>query len=322
MFLLCRILCLVSYTTSMQNQNPQSEQNNFSNLLKCAITLYLLMMFTTFGISSYLMLNLREGAETSIRDTIEKEVDRSYTRFFTQFNFAVFLIGTSVWVLRQSVINSLQTELKKQFKEEVEENFNKDLKNLREDVKRDFEEELKSLKSDLSAQRQKDEIIQELSILIPRPDLFFQEQVKPEIQIALKKLTAELEDLKSSNLNLCLTVEDYIKWGDGLYYSAWNSRPEAYNTWFNRNKKLGSPEYKQVIEYYEKAIAQYKEAISLQGDAYKAHLGMGNALTMSDKYEEAIKFYGKASQDKNISHIALVSRGLCIEEITRWQKRP
>ena len=229
-----------TFITSMQNQNSQSEQNSKlpKLLLSIAVTLYLLMMSTTFGISSYLMLNPRNGTQTNIRDDIEKEVDRSYTRFFTQFNFAVFLIGTSVWVLRQSIINSLQTELKKQFKEEVEEDFNKDLKKLREEVKRDFEEELKNLKSDLVAQRQKDEIIQELSILIPRPDLFFQEQVKPEIQVALKKLTAELEDLKSNNLNSYLTVEDYIKWGDGLYYSAWKSRPESYSTWFDQNKKL------------------------------------------------------------------------------------
>ncbi len=294
MFLLCRILCLVSYTTSMQNQNPQSEQNNFSNLLKCAITLYLLMMCITFGISSYLMLNLREGAETSIRDTIEKEVDRSYTRFFTQFNFAVFLIGTSVWVLRQSVINSLQTELRKQFKE-------------------DFDEELKSLKNDLASQRQKDEIIQEISNFLPSTSSFFQEEIKPEIKSMLQELITKLQSLRVENSRLYLTFEDYTKWGDSLFYLANYQVLATYkstNSWFNEisiSSRIGKD--KKIIAQYKEAILKYDEAIGVK-ETYYAWLGSGNALRMLGDYGEAIKCYDRAIQLERLPFVALVNKGL------------
>ncbi len=247
------------------------------------------------------MFNPRgDRLQVDISDRIEKEVDRSYNRFFTQFNFAIFLIGTSVWILRQSVMNNLQTDFKRQFKEELEE---------------DFKKELDKLKDDLAAQRRKDEIIQELSILIPRPDLFFQEQVKPDAQVALKRLTAELEQLKADNLSLCLTVEDHIKWGDALYYSAWNSKPRFDSISSSQKSSVKTSSNEQTSEYYEKAIKHYEEAIRLQRDSYKAHLGMGNALTMSRQYKEAIKFYEKASEDRNISHIAWVSKGFALRRL-------
>ncbi|KAM3100546.1 hypothetical protein ACKFKG_00880 [Phormidesmis sp. 146-35] len=67
----------------------------------------------------------------------------------------------------------MQIELRKQFKEEVEEEFKKELKNLKGEIENDFEKELDNLRSALVAQTQKDEIIQEISDCFPSANLFF-----------------------------------------------------------------------------------------------------------------------------------------------------
>ncbi|BAY57011.1 hypothetical protein NIES2135_38740 [Leptolyngbya boryana NIES-2135] len=302
----------------MQNKKPQSKQNNLPTLLlSIAVTLYLLMMATTFGISSYLMLNPRGATQTSVRDDIEKEVDRSYTRFFTQFNFAVFLIGISVWVLRQSVINNLQSELRKQFKEEVEEEFKKELKNLKEEVENDFEKDLDNLRSDLAAQRQKDELIQEISVFLPSPNSFFQEEIKPEIQEMLTELIVKLQSLKSGNPRLRLTFEDYTKWGDGLFYLANYqvlSDYQSINAWFKRTGSTNHVEEDKIISQYEEAILKYEQAIEIK-ETYYAYLGLGNARRMAGEYKKSIDCYDRAIQLEQLPFVALVNKGLAYR---RW----
>lgn len=262
--------------------------------------------------------DLDKGLQLEIYQSVEKEVERRFqeadrklqeTRGFLA-SLAVIAGLVALW-MRESVMSKLESDVKKRFNEELVAEYEKSI----DELKEKFSDDLESLRSSLDAQIQKDGIVQELSILIPRPDLFFQEQVKPEMQVALRKLVSELEELKANNPNLRLTVEDYIKWGDALYYSAWNSRPEGYGAWYNRNQSSESPEFKQVIEYYEKAITQYKAAISSQPNAYKAYLGMGNALRRSGSYDKAIDQYQIARKDASISHIALVNEGLAYR---RW----
>ncbi len=240
------------------------------------------------------MLNPRESIQTSIRDDIEKEVDRSYTRFFTQFNFAVFLIGTSVWVLRQSVINNLQVELRKQFKE-------------------DFNEELKSLKNDLASQRKKDEIVQEISIFLPSISSFFQEEIKPEIKVTLQELVIKLQSLEVENPRLFLTFEDCTKWGDGLFYLANYQVLATYqstNSWFeiiSISSHVGDS--KKIIAQYKEAISKYNQAINIK-ETYYAWLGLGNVLRMLGSYGEAIKCYDRSIPLERLPFVALVNKGL------------
>jgi tetratricopeptide (TPR) repeat protein len=242
--------------------------------------------------------DIKEPTELFIRNKVN-ETMLGYTSLF-----AVIFGSTAGFVLA----NRWKVEFKKQYLEIIKEEVT-------EKIKVGVEKEFQGLKNDLSIQRRKDEIIQELSILVPRPDLFFQEQVKPGAKPMLKKLTTELEDLKNSNPNLYLTIEDYIRWGDGIYYSAWEGLPEAYNTWFNQDNKPKNFKDVEAFECYEKAILRYEEAIELQPHAYYAYLGKGNALRMSGRYDKqrydrAIECYEKATQDENISFIAYVNMGL------------
>jgi tetratricopeptide (TPR) repeat protein len=274
-------------------------KNKSQKLLSISVAIYLLMVSASVGFNTWLMFNPRgDRLQADISDRVEKEVDRSYNRFFTQFNFAIFLIGTSVWILRQSVINNLQTDFKKQFKEELEEDFN---------------EELKSLRSDLTAQRQKDELIQEISIFLPPAISFFQEEIKPDIQIMLQELTTKLHSLEEENSRLRLTFEDYTKWGDGLFYLANYQVLDSYqsiNSWF---KLTNSPSYKgkskKIIKQYEEAIAKYKQAIDIK-ETYYAWLGLGNSLWMLEDYREAIECYDRAIQLERLPFMALVNKGL------------
>ncbi|GAX44169.1 hypothetical protein NIES4075_51860 [Tolypothrix sp. NIES-4075] len=252
--------------------------NRSQTLLSISISIYLLMVSGTFAVSLWLMVNPREGSvlPDTTRDYIEKEVDRSYGRFATQFNFAIFLIGTSVWILRQSVISQLKADVEKDLgatlRNELEETIQKDVKEeadkqveagiksklddyLSENKIADSLEKTLSLDRKLKAQLEKSRIIEELSMFIPPEEVFFQEQTDPKIQERLKKLVSELTDhieshIESHKESLSLTVDDYTKLGDALY----------------------------CLENYEKAEEQYKNATKEHSEAYRALFGIGNAL--------------------------------------------
>jgi hypothetical protein len=91
----------------MQNKSRNGSQGNWQKLLLGAsITVYLLMSSGT--VLSNLLSTTGGSPVPEVRDYINKEVDRSYGRFYNQFNFALFLIGTSVWILRRSVVDQLR----------------------------------------------------------------------------------------------------------------------------------------------------------------------------------------------------------------------
>lgn len=110
----------------MQNKSRNRSTDNWQKLLLGAsITIYLLMS------SGTVLVNLRNSTETSpipeVRDYINKEVDRSYNRFYNQFNFALFLIGTSVWILRRSVVDQLRKDVGENLQKELEEKIHQDV---------------------------------------------------------------------------------------------------------------------------------------------------------------------------------------------------
>ncbi|MBW4631694.1 MAG: tetratricopeptide repeat protein [Iphinoe sp. HA4291-MV1] len=323
---------------NQQEENNKQERNTLQWLLCGSIGLYLVMVAVAFGVHLWVMLfpiknsfeiksnpekleSSPEKLEKLVRDYAEKEVDRSYGRFFTQFNFAIFLIGTSVWILRQSVINQLKADVEK----DGERLRNESEETIRKYLKQETDEQLKaalqeyfnnkeidnnikralSLDKKLKAQLEKSRIVEELSIFIPPEEVFFQEQTAPKIQERLEKLVFKLEEhIKSHKELLSLTVDDYIKLGDALY----------------------------CLENYEKAKEQYENATQEHPDAYRALLGIGNALLrqgekqqregqkeQADKlFNEAIEdYYKKAITINPYNFVAHVNQGLVYK---RWKK--
>ncbi|WP_414588845.1 TPR end-of-group domain-containing protein [Scytonema sp. PCC 10023] len=269
-------------------------------LLSASIVIYLSIVLGTSGANLYLMFNPRESSlKTEVRDYVEKEVDRSYNRFFTQYNFAIFLIGISVWLLRQSVIDQLKADVKKDVeqrldvavKSEVEKYINNDvnIQHLLQDIT--------GLDSKLKAELEKSRIVEELSMFIPPEEVFFQEQTDRKIQERLRKLVSDITDHIESNKELLsLTVDDYIKLGDALY----------------------------CLEEYEAAAEQYGKAVDEHADAYRALFGIGNALRKqgqklekegqdqqaNQRFHEAIKKYEKTIEINPYYFVAYVNKGL------------
>ena len=84
------------------------------------ISVYLVMVFSSFVGSMVLMFKPTEGNPKQPEiDLIQKEVDRSYNRFFSQFNFAIFLIGTSAWIFRKSVVEQVRRDVEQDVMEQV-----------------------------------------------------------------------------------------------------------------------------------------------------------------------------------------------------------
>ncbi|MCY7277229.1 MAG: tetratricopeptide repeat protein [Phormidesmis sp. CAN_BIN44] len=115
--------------------------------------------------------------QLDVSDRVEKEVDRSYNRFVTQFNFALFLIGTSVWIFRQSVVDQLKIDvkkdvgesLKKELEEKIQEEVLLELSHTKEELKRTIEEQIQKESSEILRQSYESEAVRWEAVLIDDP---------------------------------------------------------------------------------------------------------------------------------------------------------
>jgi tetratricopeptide (TPR) repeat protein len=280
-------------------------KNKSQKLLRISVTIYLLIVSGTLLVNLLIVLRHKDinlpanVTKLDIIESVEREVDRSYSRFFTQFNFALFLIGTSVWVLRQSVINRLADDLRKEFDKDFER------------FKDEFKEKFESLTEEFEVQKEKVNAIERLSTSIPR-STYLRKFEDFEARKALKKLVTLLEKLDQSHPDI-LTIRDRILLGDGFYFLAFYYRGNSLtNNCFPNKGKKPSPE---VSDCFNKAIIHYKKAIEDQPQAYSAWLGVGSAQNMLGQYDKAIQFLTTLIEDiesspREVLASALVSRGL------------
>ncbi|MBD2693017.1 tetratricopeptide repeat protein [Anabaena catenula] len=256
--------------------------------------------------------------EKEIRDRVQEEVDRAFSRTTTILNILLvvltllpILAAAGVWLLRRSVISELVAETKQQLTTEVETQLKKEVaaelqkqtaafKQELETLKLDFIEQLSELKNlFLDAQNQKEKILQELSELTPSPALI-QDYIHPEIQQKIQDLTTQLENLKAGNPQLFFSNNDYLKQGDAFYAESRytealpfydlvvQKEPDSYAAWINRGWTL------RKLHKYEEAIISFEKGIFLKSDEYIAWHGLGNALRNLGRYDEAISAYNKA----------------------------
>lgn len=105
--------------SQVMNENKR-ETNTREIFLGVVISVYLTMVFSSFVGSMVLMFKPIEGNPKQAEiDLIQKEVDCSFNRFFSEFNFAIFLIGTSAWIFRKSVVEQVRRDVEQDVMEQV-----------------------------------------------------------------------------------------------------------------------------------------------------------------------------------------------------------
>ncbi|MDX2232689.1 MAG: tetratricopeptide repeat protein [Leptolyngbyaceae cyanobacterium bins.349] len=256
----------------------------------------------------------------TIRSQIQEEVDRAFNHTTTLLNVLLavltclpVLAAVSIWFIRRSVLNQIIAETKRQLREEVEnqleaevtaelkqqaEAFQKKL----EQLETEFQAQLAQLKTLFSdAQKQKDQIIQELAQLTPS---LVRESAHPEVQAKIQVLTQQLEKLKSGNVGLSFTANDYVEQGKAFYFENRNDdaiacydkalqlEPDNPKAWFSRGAVLVK------LQQLEPALAAYDRALALKPDLAEAWFGRGTVLAKQQNLDAAIAAYTHATDVK------------------------
>ncbi|WP_432810380.1 tetratricopeptide repeat protein [Pantanalinema sp. GBBB05] len=269
----------------------------------------------------------------AIRAQIQAEVDRAFGHTTTLLNVLLgvltalpILAAVSIWFIRRSVINQIIGETKRQIQEEVDQQLEAEVaielkqqtaafQQRVEQLEVEFQAQLSQLKSLFSdAQREKDQIIQELAQITPSP---IRDSATPEAKEKIHALTRQLEQLKSTNSQLSFTANDYVEQGKALYFEnryeeaiacydkAIQMEPENAKAWLSRGAILAK------LQQYEPAIAAYDRALQVKPDGSEAWFGRGTVLAKLQRFDEAIAAYDKAIQLKPDSSLAWFGKARC-----------
>jgi tetratricopeptide (TPR) repeat protein len=279
---------------------------------------------------------VEEDLEKSIviRAQIQEEVDRAFGHTTALLNVLLgvltalpILAAASIWFIRRSVLNQIIAETKKQLKEEVEKQLEAEVaaelkqqaeafQQKIEQLEAEFQAQLAQLKNLISdTQREKDQIIQELSQATPS---LLREGATPETQQKIQTLTKQLELLKSSNAQLQFTANDYIEQGKALYFEnrydeaiacydlALEMEPGNAKAWFSRGATLAK------LQRYNEALESYDKATHIKSDFFEAWFGQGAVLTKLQQVDAAITAYEKAIFIKPDLFIAWFGKARCL----------
>jgi tetratricopeptide (TPR) repeat protein len=219
------------------------------------------------------------------------------------------IVGETRRQIQAEVEKQLEQEVAAEIKEQTEA-FKQEIENLRTD----FLEQLSQLKSlFLDAQKEKDQIVQELAQITPSP---IRESAPPEAQAKIHALTKQLEVL-SANPQLSFTANDYVEQGKALYFEgryddaialykkAIQQEPENPKAWFGKGAALAK------LQQLEAAIAAYEKATQLKPDFSEAWFGKGAALAKLQQLEAAIAAYHQATELKPDFFLAWFGRARC-----------
>jgi tetratricopeptide (TPR) repeat protein len=269
----------------------------------------------------------------TIRAQIQDEVDRAFSHTTALLNVLLavltclpVLAAIGIWFIRRSVLNQIVSETKKQLREEVEKQLEAEvtaeLKQQTEAFQKkvealevEFHQQLSQLKSlFLDTQKEKDQIIQELSQITPSP---FREAATPETQQKIQALTQQLERLQSTNTQLSFTAHDYVEQGKAFYFEnrfeeavvcydkALKIEPANFKAWFS----YGAAQVK--LQQLDKALTAYDRALQLKTDFPEAWFGRGTLLTKQQRWEEAIAAYDQAILIKSDFFLAWFGKARC-----------
>lgn len=262
-------------------------------------------------------------SQLDVKEYVERQVDRSYNRFFNQFNFALVLIGTSVWVFQNSVISQLREQLEKPVQKAAETTAREEAASVAQTKVAEYLREEKvaakiaklfSADHKLQDQLRKNEIIVQLSMSLPLEEVFFQLRTSPEVQRKLGKIVEKLDSLKkesesrakalseSLDTYLDLTFTDHIALGDAYFcLGKYQKAKLAY-------KKVTD---EKETENYPKALFGLGSALWQQG-LQKQKRGQ----EASYLFNQAIESYKNAIEADHYYFVAHVNKGLALRRLT------
>lgn len=245
----------------------------------------------------------------SIGDRVEQEVDGAFGLTLGLLNLLITMliaipIGTGfvLWWLRQSVIDRLVKDVRKQFQQETEQVVKQQLE--REVTARlqsqiaEFELEMKQLRAEFEnrlntlyqdAERDKAGIVQELEQLVA--SVGKDERVPLPIEQRLKELTDQLEALKAGSANLSFSASDYLNEGDAFY----------------------------LRQNYEKAVAAYKQALALDPESIEARRNLAKTLRRMGRYGEALVLNEEVIQQQPQNPWGWFGKGYCLSDMQHYE---
>ena len=269
----------------------------------------------------------------TIRSQIQEEVDRAFNHTTALLNVLLVVLtclpvlaAISIWFIRRSVLNQIIAETKRQLQEEVGKQLEADVadevkqqaeafqKKL-EALETEFHEQLAQLQTLFSdAQKQKDQIIQELAQLTPS---LSRESANPDVQAKIQVLTEQLERLKSGNAALSFTANDYVEQGRAFYFEnrfedaiaaydkALQMEPDNPKAWFSRGAALVK------LQQWDGALQAYDRALQLKPDIAEAWFGRAAVLVKQQDLVGAIAAYDQALQLKSDFFLAWFGKARC-----------
>ncbi|MBF2048922.1 MAG: tetratricopeptide repeat protein [Leptolyngbya sp. IPPAS B-1204] len=277
---------------------------------------------------------LLPAQEETIRQLVDKEIDSSQAisnrideKVHDTFGWTIDLlnlliavliaipIGTGfvLWWLRQSVIDRLVSDIRKQFQQEAEQLIKQQLEQevtarLQQQIEAS-ELELKQLRAEFEqrldhlyrdAEANKTQIVLELEQLLA--SVGQEDTAPPPIERRLRQLTDQLESIKAGSHHVEFSATDYLKEGEAFYLgrsyddavasyqAALAINPDLIDAWLGLAKTL------RRMGRYADAVAANDEIIQRQPHNPWGWFGKGYSLSDMQQYEAALNAYDKATQ--------------------------
>lgn len=292
-----------------------------------------------------------------IEDQIEEEVSQTFGWTIDLLNLLItvliaipILTGLGALYLRQSIIDRLVREIKRQLQDEIRQEVDTQLKGqvaeeLNKQIERfnaDIANRLQNLY--LSAEQEKDRLIQQITALTTiespiisadeteivlqelgqtSPLIIQEEFASSKIKERIHTLTQQLETLESEYPQL-LTANDYVNQGDAYYF---DRRPdealESYETAIAKDSTLfsawlGKSKALRRLGRLDEAIAANERVIELSPTNHRGWFGKAFALQDLQRYTEALPLIDRAIELSPNIHYLWKHRGYLLTKLGQF----
>lgn len=210
---------------------------------------------------------IKQERET-LHDRVQEEVDQNFQWAITLLNLLLLVITAFpliatvfLWHLRRGIIYNISSQIQDDLEDKIKSQrngFEEVIYNTKSEAIREASQSLEALYEIAS-------IFKKFDIVVP-PFINGLSQLEAEQRNNIKNLSGELESLIAEHPEVRLTVKQYIKRGDVLYFDG----------------------------NYASAIASYEKALEEKPDDYEVLYKKGTALSKLERYQEAIMAYEKA----------------------------
>lgn len=294
-----------------------------------------------------------------IEDQIEDEVSQTFGWTINLLNLLItvliaipILTGLGALYLRQSIIDRLVREIKKQLQDEIRQEVDAQLK---AQVAEELNKQIERFNADItnrlqtlyqSAEQEKDRIIQQITALttiappiistdekelalqelVRTSPLIVQEEfVSPTIKERIHTLTQQLESIESEFPQL-LTANDYVNQGDAYYFdrrpndalesyeTAIAKDPTLFSAWLGKSKAL------RRLGRLDEAIAANETVIELSPTNHRGWFGKAFALQDLQRYTEALPLIERAIELSPNTHYLWKHRGYLLTKLGRFSE--